>query len=268
MKVVLLTNTLTPYRIPLYATINRLAPFDFEVWLTAPQYALRPWGKEVGSKQTFKTLFLHGLTWHKGERYIPFNPGLTFHLTRKRPEIVITGGFSIPTLIAGLYCQAFRKKLIIWSGVTFYTERGISLFREGLRKALVRRADAFIAYGNLAKDYLCFLGAPEGCVFLSYNTVDVAFFTEQSTKWRMRREELKKEWELPAVVILYVGQLIPRKGVEHLLQSVLPLQREGHEVGVLLVGRGESKPNLRAMSQNLGLNWVLFAGFKPKEELP
>ena len=54
------------------------------------------------------------------------------------------------------------------------------------KKMLQRRAAAFIAYGQRAKEYLTDLGAKSEKIFIARNTVDTRFFSEQTDLERKR----------------------------------------------------------------------------------
>lgn len=66
-------------------------------------------------------------------------------------------------------------------------------------------------------------------------------------------------------VVLFIGNLAPVKGVEFLLEAASKLVRK--DVRIYLVGEGELKEKLVAMSSQLGLDCV-FTGKRPHDEVP
>lgn len=72
-----------------------------------------------------------------------------------------------------------------------------------------------------------------------------------------------------AQLLLYVGQLVPRKGVVHLLNA---LHHAGgtalRELHVAIVGDGPERAALEAHARRLGLDFVRFTGRIPASELP
>jgi glycosyltransferase involved in cell wall biosynthesis len=76
-----------------------------------------------------------------------------------------------------------------------------------------------LLHGTNAKNYLINLGAPKDKVFISFNTVDTKFFEYQCSICR-NKEKFKNELGINSeIIILYVGQLIERKGLRYLLEA-------------------------------------------------
>ncbi|MGD0588041.1 MAG: glycosyltransferase [Thermoplasmata archaeon] len=69
-------------------------------------------------------------------------------------------------------------------------------------------------------------------------------------------------------MILFVGRLVPYKGLPHLLEATDLLVREGHDVEVKIAGRGPQRPELEEKARALGLDArVSFLGFVPDRSL-
>ena len=67
--------------------------------------------------------------------------------------------------------------------------------------------------------------------------------------------------------VLFVGRLVERKGVQHLIAAVARL-RHGRNVELNVVGDGPYRPRLEALAGELGVaEAVHFHGFVPREEL-
>jgi glycosyltransferase involved in cell wall biosynthesis len=72
-------------------------------------------------------------------------------------------------------------------------------------------------------------------------------------------------------VILAVGRLIERKGLQHLLQAVALLRERGYagQVRAVLVGTGDMEVSLRQLCTELNLHDdIEFAGFHDRDEMP
>ncbi len=54
--------------------------------------------------------------------------------------------------------------------------------------------------------------------------------------------------------VLFVGQLKAYKGVDILIRAIAKLRREGHDIGLQVVGDGPVLPNLKTTANDLGLN--------------
>jgi glycosyltransferase involved in cell wall biosynthesis len=79
----------------------------------------------------------------------------------------------------------------------------------------------------------------------------------------------RRERELPARFILYMGTLQPRKNIETLVRAYVQLRQDGHleQALVLAGGRGWQYESIFALVRQLGLeSQVHFPGFVPDEE--
>jgi phosphatidyl-myo-inositol alpha-mannosyltransferase len=67
--------------------------------------------------------------------------------------------------------------------------------------------------------------------------------------------------------VLYVGRLEPRKGVEHLVQAMAAVQRDGRSARLVIVGDGPDRDGLEAAARRAGIA-ATFAGRVPDDALP
>lgn len=68
--------------------------------------------------------------------------------------------------------------------------------------------------------------------------------------------------------VVFVGRMVPYKGVRFLIEAVDALSREGRDVKLFLAGRGPELPRLREQVAQLGLaERVSFLGFVPDARL-
>lgn len=84
-----------------------------------------------------------------------------------------------------------------------------------------------------------------------------------------RPEQAELRYDLPPRPrVLFVSRMARDKEIDILIQA-MSLIREQHSVHLLLVGRGDDRPRLEAMTEELGLqDGVHFLGFVPEEDLP
>ena len=69
-------------------------------------------------------------------------------------------------------------------------------------------------------------------------------------------------------LLLYVGRLVPEKGVALLLHAFAELKRRGVKIKLVIVGQGPQFNELRSLSQQLGVAAsVYFTGYIPDEEV-
>ena len=271
-KVIIITNIIAPYRVPLF---NRLAKenwLDLKVFFCKSITKDRQWDVPRGIR--FKYRILKGITFSlKGRSYykyrtVHFNPGLIPGLIKMEPDIVISAEYSIPSIMASFYCRAFGKKYISWSEGIYYSDRNISLVQKFLRKIIISNARACIGCSTDSKKQYISLGAKPEKVFISIQTIDVKSFKRKCEMIRKegKFQDKRKNNER---IILYVGSLIVRKGVIHLLDAVKILAQKFNNFRLILVGDGVEKNNLRNFcNENIFLDKVHFVGFQQQPNLP
>lgn len=267
-KILLLTNIISPYRIPLFNYISRNGDFDFKVVALAENEKNREW-KIKKNKIRFNYTILKG--WHgfiSGKDLpIHINPGIFKAIHDYKPDVVITSGYEAPAYwLAFLYCKIFNKKYILWNGSTLLSSTQTKGLIGGIKRALIRSADGYIAYGTKAEEYLEFFGAKKDKISIALNTADMEFFRKHSSEYRVKEAFVNERSELPKLLLLYVGQLIERKGVLQVLKALEIFS--GPEIGLFIVGTGPQKAMLEEYCREKGLNNVYFEGFKSEEELP
>jgi glycosyltransferase involved in cell wall biosynthesis len=70
----------------------------------------------------------------------------------------------------------------------------------------------------------------------------------------------KYQFEGPGPILLVVGQLIDRKGLQQLIESADRLRKKGYLFSIKLLGSGHKKDELQALCSNLGLENIEFLG--------
>lgn len=80
---------------------------------------------------------------------------------------------------------------------------------------------------------------------------------------------LRDELDIPDsdTIVLYVGKLIERKRVRDLVRAFSRLPSD-IDASLVIVGDGVERESLRDLSQEYGLDRIVFAGFRDQRELP
>jgi glycosyltransferase involved in cell wall biosynthesis len=151
-------------------------------------------------------------------------------------------------------------------------EKSMLRFNRVLRsyeKKLMNRSDALIAVSKYTVNELTELyGISENKIHVIYNGVDIERF-----KPRPNRTELRKEFGLDEdkKIVLFVGRLYHRKGLDTLLTSVPPVLKEFSNVQFVISGTGfkEKEESLKKLAKELEIeDHVTFLGYVPDEKLP
>jgi len=268
-KVLLLTNMISPYRIPIFNTISERGNFYFKVIALAEREKNREW-KLSENKIKFNYQVLPGWHWFiwgkKREIAIHLNRGIFRRLLEYKPDVIITSGYDdLAYWQAFLYCKIFGKKFILWNGTTLLSAESIKGIRGRLKKIIICGTDRYIAYGTKAKEYLEYFGAEGDKIYIGTNTVDMGYFRSRVEEYRNKDGFLKGRERFPKYLLLHVGQLIKRKGVLQILKALECLKDS--EIGLLVVGSGPEESNLRDFCKEKKLKNVFFEGFHQQDEL-
>lgn len=187
------------------------------------------------------------------------SPRIFWRLLRARPDAIISGGFSVPSFYAYLYCKLTGARLIIYSDGTSAFEKTLGRLQRAARKVLVPRVSAFIAKSKPAADRFEELGA-KGRIFLVPHTANLApLLTIGASRDWSDSTELR---------LLTVGRLIPQKGFVHLIRALAAMRAVRRPVSLTIVGSGPQDAELKALVQSLGVPGIHFAGFVDQDELP
>ncbi|MFU8858238.1 MAG: glycosyltransferase family 4 protein [Deferrisomatales bacterium] len=126
-------------------------------------------------------------------------------------------------------------------------------------RAVLSGADAVVGVSEALAGRMRELGAPAERTFVVSNGVDGERFHP--------REEASRG--VPARSLLAVGNLVPEKGFDLLLEAVARLGAEYSDLKVTVAGGGSERARLEAQAERLGLGGrVRFLGPVPHDELP
>jgi glycosyltransferase involved in cell wall biosynthesis len=141
---------------------------------------------------------------------------------------------------------AFREASAPFAAATWLLERPIPLAYRGLPTQAVSQSTA---------DDLVDRGLRREDIRVIHNGVDLKFFAPDP---RLAR--------FPTPTFLYVGRLKRYKRIDLAIDAVALLRDRGAAVRLLVAGRGDEEPRLRAQVERLGLgDRVTFEGFVTEE---
>jgi glycosyltransferase involved in cell wall biosynthesis len=268
IRVAVVTNILSPYRVPLYERLAMMSDLDLRVILLGSTEANRQWEPAL-QKNGFHNEVLPGKSWYvwRWEFPIHLNRGLCKALQTHLPDVVMVSGWDQPGYWqSAWWCRRRGVPLVLHNGSTSTSGLRRSKASMLIRQAMVRRASSYVAYGSKAQQYLFELGAPADRVHVGLNTVDVDTFAKSVQAERSQPTFSKRRSSYPPVLLLYVGQLNRRKRVDLLLQAMGSLRTD--DIGLLVVGSGPEDENLRTLTESLGLHHIYFEGFQQPAALP
>jgi len=266
-RLVYLSPASAPYHVPVYETLYRCIGEGFTVvMLRHPRLDISRVALGMG---TFPRRIINGHSFHLSRLHdegretplwIVWSPSLPLVLRSLKPEVVISNNFSLWTLTSILMGY---PTVLVWEG-TRHTERTVQPWRMRLRRWIARRAKAFVVNGALSRSYLMdVVGVPEDRI------IEGGMCAEPPPAHiRTGPKTLRPGDPLRC---LFVGQMIARKGVPHLLHASQLLDRclgkEG-QFEILLLGDGPERSRYEKLAQELGIqNRVHFVGYVPPEQV-
>ncbi|MBN1914262.1 MAG: glycosyltransferase family 4 protein [Candidatus Omnitrophica bacterium] len=265
-KVIIITEIISPYRIPVFNEIAKILGENFKVFFLSETEKRRDW-KVYKDKIRFAYDVLPGISLQKsqGEPHF-FNPGIFFRLAKESPDVVVTGGYQHPSYILALfYSLLFRKKFILWSEVH---QRNDHPLKQAYKRWFIRRCNGYLVPGNSALDYILFYGAEKEKVWVAPDAVDNDYFFKAVSSCGPQAEGLRKKNNYPSKLILYVGRLIGYKGIIDLLEAFKSVSAEDPQAGLLFAGDGAAQEEYKAYCRVNIIGNVFFAGFIQQESLP
>jgi glycosyltransferase involved in cell wall biosynthesis len=265
IRVALLTTFIAPYSLPIWKALSKLVA-ELHVFVSTEMEDNRAWdifwddlNLKVQKTITAVRYQKHPLGF-SDRHYFHFPYDTVLRLRRCKPDVVISAELGPRTIQSCLF-RALRPQtgLVCWAELSEHTERGIGLSKRMLRQILLRYSDATLVNGESGAQYVMGLGtAPERIVRMPY----VLDMKDLSTIPLSRDAVTRRR-------LLYIGQLIERKGV-HLLLDALARRRRLHpseSCELWIAGDGPMRERLERSAEANALE-VRFLGNVPFRELP
>lgn len=256
-KVVFVSEGFAPYRVPFW---NRLSSaFELGVVLLGRSEIGRAWSVRMEDIQCpvvqvkSRQFFVSRMDW---ALYLSYRE-VKRALTALAPDVLIIGGWASPGYWAAR-SWALRRgtPMVFWSESHRLSTRthGWQLLN-AIKTQFLKPFDAFYAFSPLSAEYLIGFGVDQQNVFLSYNLPDIGAFPRCDRVGDTAKPSL-----------LYVGQLIRRKGLLELFDSLSRLTHLSWRL--LIAGTGPLEAELRRRAFRYGFaDRIEFLGYIQQEGL-
>ncbi|MCK9467361.1 MAG: glycosyltransferase family 4 protein [Candidatus Absconditabacterales bacterium] len=270
-KIILIHNIITPTRTLLFNKLHekfKSQGYDFKIIFTSETESNRKWNtqKEI-DKFEFDYEILNSKqiqhTGGKDNHFFHINFDIKKILDKEMPNIIIHAGWAgLSAWSSMFWCKKNNAKYILWNESTKHENSWRRTITKPLVKYLVKNSDKYMSFGSRSFEYLEILGANKEKIYPLYNTVDVDFFLEQSKILKPQKEELKQKYGIKTkYTIVFVGQLIERKGIYNILEGFANFQKQNKDISLVFVGGGPEEENMKQIIKEKNIQNVFFPGF-------
>ena len=269
-RLVIMTEIIAPYRIPVFNALAARPNIDLHVlFLSETDPSLRQWLVYKQEIQ-FSYAVLPSLRRRLGKHNLLLSWGVDATLRRARPDLILCGGYNyLASWQAAYWAKKRNISFLLWIESTAADHRRQRAVVEALKRRFLGLCCGFIVPGKSSAQYLRQFGIPAGAIFHAPNAVDNDHFQEGANRARMEGNRLRRQLGLPSRYFLYVGRLVPAKGVFDLLEAYASLEKAVRStVGLVFVGDGNARVELENRASKITRGNVHFAGFVQKEQLP
>lgn len=255
MKILWVNSSFLDYRIPVYKRLNELSGGNFYIVYSRtmvperiPQKIEAAIGNHAIAIADKQLCIGKSDTLANKNLKIPRPSGLYKAIKEVNPDIIIGEGFFQWTPFALRYSITHRKPLFIGYERTKWTERDCPKWRALYRKVVDKFTRGYLCNGILTKEYLMDeLKVSEKKITTGTMSADSEGLAKASLSISPEeRAAFKHSLGLheEGITFLYSGYLIPRKGVDYLLQAWMKHIQTYPKDQLLLVGGGELQESL------------------------
>ena len=256
MKVLYLTTVPTPYKVAFFEELGKLC--DLTVLFENKQVSYREKTWMVNDFHNFTAIFLRG-----------------FNIKDKKISVeairIIKNGI-FDHIIIGCYStitQMIAQKYMIDHKISFIHSSDGGMIKEDsalqkkLKSYFIKNASAWLGTGKVTTEYLEYYGACKNRIitypFTSIYDRDILLVPDSMVVKRQFRNQLKMYEDK---IVLSVGQLIYRKGIDILIKAASKL----NNIGIYIIG-GTPSDEYVELKRKYNANNIHFISFKEKYEL-
>ncbi len=269
-RLVILTEIISPYRIPLFNALAQHPEVDLHViFLAETDPSLRQWQIY---KEEIQFSYQVLPSWRKrvGKYNALLNRGVGRALAKAAPDVILCGGYSyIASWQALLWARAHKVPFFLWSESTSQDLRRGHAMVEFLKSEFLAPVQRIRGAGTFGA------GIPSGprrsrktSSLLRRMRSTTTSLPRAAAAARQNAAACRSELALPQRYFLFVGRLVREKGVFELLSAYAKLDESiRRQVGLVFVGDGASRQQLEEQAASISPGAIRFAGFAQREQL-
>jgi glycosyltransferase involved in cell wall biosynthesis len=258
-RLTFLTVIPSPYQRQLFRALDGSGHFDLRVFYYAATARDRQW--KNGELASFETI-LPGTTLHFLGDSAHLNPGVVRVLSRNAAGLVVISDYSAPTAqLAMRYLNAWRSPWVFWGEIPGVQGRGgWGQFVRSQLQGPIKWAAAIAAIGSRA-------AAAYTALFPRLPVFNIPYFCDLA-HYQAAAELAGPDKRTTNVDVLFSGQLIPRKGVDVLVEAFVRSATAAPHMRLFLLGDGPERAQLSGRIPPPLRERVIFLGFRNPQDLP
>ncbi len=268
-RLVILTEIISPYRIPLFNALAQHPGVDLHViFLAETDPHLRQW-QVYKEEIRFSYQVLPSWRQRLSRFNVLLNRGVGPALTAAAPDVILCGGYNYFASWQALHWARTRSiPFLLWSESNLQDLRHGFPLVEFLKSEFLHRCTGFVVPGRSAQEYLTAHRIRGSVVFNAPNAVDNALFAAAAVAAHQDALARREKLSLPNRYYLFVGRLVREKGVFELLSAYAKLDQQiRQQIGLVFVGDGPLREQLQERAASISPGGIRFAGFAQREQL-
>ncbi|QFK72925.1 glycosyltransferase family 4 protein [Pradoshia sp. D12] len=259
MRILFLTNVPSPYRVDFFNELGKYCDLTVLFERRNASNRNKDWFNE--KERNFKSIYLKGYNYGKDSA---LNPSVIKWIDKKKFDLFIVGGYSTPTGMLAIQTLRMKKIPFILNSDGGVIKKDKPLIK-AIKRYFIGSASWWLSSGQETNNYLKFYGANLNQTYIypfSSLTKEDIYLKPASIK---EKQELRREIGIKNNrVVISVGQFIPRKGFDLLINAWAHVPKD---VQLLLIGGGEEKSNYFNQIKKLDLHNIEILDFIKFDDL-
>jgi glycosyltransferase involved in cell wall biosynthesis len=244
MRICIVQPIVPRYRVPVFASLARVAGIDLEVW--ADTYCAQ--GSLQGIRASDEFRLVHAF--HRTVAGIWFQPAAVRAVLSGFDVVVLGDNVRQPALWAALAVR--RCAVVVW-GHGF----GTTMPRAGdmLRRMVVQQSDAALFYSERGCDRFRVMGLPADKLFVAPNAIDQGPIVAATARCGedARIAALRRVGLDGRRIMLYLSRLEAEKRPELAIECLRALRGRHPDLALVFIGDGSLRSSLEAIARDAGV---------------
>lgn len=250
LKILFVHHTAMWYRKPFFRKLTELYNVEF-LFTNVEGY-----NKTYGTKLSNEIPAMDGLNYY----VVPNRLGIAWGAIKRAMgdyDVFVGGSWDtatdvFETFLYFLIVKIKKKPFILWREDWDWNVNSIKRrFAKYIARIFSHGADAILVPGTKHREFFTDLGASPEKIFIMPNVSNLVLKDDDY----YNKDKLARELDIKdKKIILFVGRLIPLKGVQYLLKAFNKLHEKIEYAVLIIVGEGECMEELKGISRELNID--------------